>query len=164
MTNSELETSLRKMTQGSRWGIFFVGTGTFLLGFFAGVCGVFRGDPDMRHYSHAMWLAYALMVAFFGGVGLLTMVWGLFVVPRNGNDFVNRVLHHPETITRIWLLLVKSNYTPANQPGQLGVSTSLCARTQDGKHFQFMVNGRQAQTLLEEIARRAPNATLGPPD
>ena len=163
MTNSELESTLRQMTRGSVTGILLVGAGTFAMGFLAMLCGLFRVDPDMRHYSHGMWIAYVLMVLFFSGIGGLMVVSGVFIVPRKGNDFVDRVLHRPETITRIWLLLVKSQYTPGNQPGQLGVGTSLCAQTSDGKHFQFTVKGAIAQELLNEIAQRAPNALIGPP-
>lgn len=164
MTNTELESTLRQMTRGSVTGILLIGAGTFGMGFLAMLCGLFRVDPDMRHYSHTMWIAYILMVLFFSGVGGLMVISGFFIVPRRGNDFVDRVLHRPETLTRIWLLLIKSQYTPNAQPGQLGVNTSLCAQTNDGKQFQFTVKGAIAQNLLNEIAQRAPHAQIGPPN
>ncbi len=163
MTDQELETHLRRATRGSVGGIVLVGGGTGAMGLFAGLCGLFRGDPGMRHYSPGMWLAYGLVVTFFCGVGALMVVSGLFIVPRKGEDFIDRVLRRPESFTRLWLLLAKSKYNPADAPGQLGVSTSLCADTDDGKHFQFMVKGGEARALLAELSARAPQATLGPP-
>lgn len=163
MTDRELEAELRKATRGSVAGIVLVGGGTGAMGVFAGLCGLFRGDPDMRHYSPPMWLAYAVMVAFFCGVGAVMVFSGLFIVPRKGDDFVDRVLRRPGCFTRLWLLLAKSKYNPADSPGQIGVSTSLCADTDDGKHFQFMVKGAIADALLAELSRRAPQATVGPP-
>ncbi len=163
MTDLELESALRRVTRRSIAGILVVGAGTFAMGLFAALCGALRLDPDMRHYSALMWAAYGGMVCFFCAVGLLMAVSAVFVVPRRGRQFVERVMKRPETISRLWLILAKHKYNPADQPGQLGTSTSLAAQTVDDKHFQFMVPGDEAEALLQAIAARAPGAKIGPP-
>lgn len=163
MTDAELEAALRRATKGSVTGALVVGGGTFAMGVLAALCGVFRWDPGMRHYRPGMWVAYGAMVLFFGGAGSLVVLSGLFWMPRRGREFVDRVMRRPETLTRVWLLLVKSKYNPADSPGQIGVGTSLCAQSSDGKHYQFVVKGADARALLAAVAARAPKAVVGPP-
>ena len=163
MNDQQLEAELRRATRGSIAGISLVGVGTFVMGLFAGLCGFFRWDPEMAEYGTGTWVAYIAMVVFFLVVGFGMGVAAVFVVPRKGRDFVDRVMRRPESFSRLWLLLVKHKYNPASAPGQVGVGTSLCADTVDGVHFQFMVKGANADGLLQAIAARAPNAKLGPP-
>ncbi|MDP2310625.1 MAG: hypothetical protein Q8P18_31690 [Pseudomonadota bacterium] len=163
MTDAELEASLRRVTRGSAAAGLVVGAGTLAMGVLAAMCGLFGWDVEMATYSTTMWVAYGGMVCFFTAVGLLMAASSLILVPRRGNDFVNRVMRRPETLARVWLLLVKSNLNPNNAPGQLGVGTSLCAITTDNKHFQFVVPGRDAEALIAEIVARAPHVRVGPP-
>ena len=139
-----------------------LGFGTLGMGAVAGLCGIFRVDPDMRTFRPPMWAAYGGMVCFFVVVGLLIIVSSAVLVSRKGRDFVDRVMRRPETLSRLYLLVVRSRYNPNREPGQLGVGTSIVAETTDGKHFLFTVPGKEAEALLQAIASRAPGALIGP--
>jgi hypothetical protein len=163
VNDDQLEAALRRTTHTSAAGGVVVRLVCMAMGGAAALCGLLRVDPGMRHYSMGMWAVYAIAVALALGFGLLITSSALVLVPRRGNDFVDRVMHRPETLTRVWLLLVKHKYNPNSAPGQLGVGTSICAQTSDNKHFQFMVRGADANELLVAIAQRAPGIAVGPP-
>jgi hypothetical protein len=162
MDDATLEAALQRMTRRTGSGGLFVGFGTLAMGAVAGLCGVFRVDPDMRAFRPPMWAAYGGMVCFFIAVGLLMIVSSVVLVPKKGRDFVDRVMRRPETLSRLYLQVVRSRYNPNREPGQLGVGTSIVAETTDGKHFLFTVPGAEAEALLQAIAARAPGALIGP--
>jgi hypothetical protein len=135
----------------------------YLCGLLAIACGLFRWDPDMASYGPGMWVGYAGVVCLFLATGLGVTVAAVLIVPRKAEDFVERVRRRPHTIFRLWLLLVKHKYNPANKTGQLGVGTSLFAQTTDNKHFQFVIHGQSAEALLAAIAERNKDVVLGPP-
>lgn len=163
MTDQALRDTLTAASRGTSRNAALVGFGTLGMGGLSGLCGLLRLDPDMRHWKMMMWAAYAGMTLFFLGVGVLMIGSALFILPRKGNDLVDRVFNRPDTVARVWLLLIKSKYNPNDQAGQLGVATSLCLDTTDGVHHQITVRGAEAETILAAIVARAPNAKVGPP-
>lgn len=163
MTDAELEATLRKAIGRSTASTLVIGIGVFLLGLFALACGLFRWDPEMNSYGPGMWAGYAGVVCLMLATGVGVVVSAVLILPRKAEDFIERVMKRPYTITRLWLLLVKHKYNPADKSGQLGVGTSLCAQTSDNKHFQFVIHGKNAEALLSAIAARNKDVRIGPP-
>lgn len=163
MTDSVLRDALSAASGRGARNAGVLGGGTFLMGALAGLCGLLRVEPAMRHWRPGMWAAYGGMTCFFLGVGALVVVSALFVMPRRGREVVDRVFQRPDTIARVWLRLVKSRYNQADRPGQLGVGTSLCFDTTDGRHYQIVVPGAQAEALLDAVVVRVPGVKVGPP-
>ena len=163
MTDDQLQAALRTTLRRSTASTFLLGVGIFLLGMLELACGLFRWNPEMNSYGPGMWAGYASVVCLFCATGLGRVVAAVLILPRKAEDFIDRVIRRPHTIRRLWLYLAKYKYNRHNQTGQLGVGTSRCAQTTDGKQFQFVVHGNNAEALLEAVANRNRDVLLGPP-